>query len=142
MRILSSRLVSITEMSKLDSIPSVISQPLLHRSVFENIHHNLTIRECARNTLQQESSSDFSTSVGEANPGVNRYSNVLPFNKNRVKLPVDGYVNASHIEEPDLFRWKNHTARQKWIATQGREQALPFRIVLKFQYRAVRPYGI
>jgi protein tyrosine phosphatase len=90
------------------------------------IHSSLSTRErtrralCARQQQQARSLSPADYSASDArlpdNKGKNRYSDVLPYNKTRVRVEEnegeEGYVNASWIEEVDKKR--------RWIAAQVR----------------------
>ncbi|KAG9509928.1 Tyrosine-protein phosphatase non-receptor type 2, partial [Fragariocoptes setiger] len=64
--------------------------------------------------IQSESRSCFfSKDIGTAHHNLNRYIDVTPYDRNRVKLKRidDDYINASHIEVPEASR--------KYILTQG-----------------------
>lgn len=62
-----------------------------------------------------QSAQDFTTARSAANRARNRYTDVLPFEKSRVRLKSstgDGYINASHIET-------GSAGLTKFISTQG-----------------------
>lgn len=63
--------------------------------------------------LDSRNNSEISCSQSKKNYDLNRYSNVVPFDKNRVKLSGSGYINASHIELPSSI------SANRYIATQG-----------------------
>ncbi|KAI8146952.1 protein-tyrosine phosphatase-like protein [Fennellomyces sp. T-0311] len=89
---------------------------------------HLNKRQSARLSKPSDENSPYSMSVAESPAGQvkNRYSNIIPFNRNRIKLERsdligeefldpslgDDYVNASLIEPPSNIP-------RKYIATQG-----------------------
>ncbi|KAI8911639.1 tyrosine-protein phosphatase non-receptor type 20-like protein [Gorgonomyces haynaldii] len=54
---------------------------------------------------------DLTRNHAQQSPHLNRYTDILPYDHNRVKLGEDGYINASYLTCLD--------EKIKWIATQG-----------------------
>jgi protein tyrosine phosphatase len=84
------------------------------------LHALLSPREKARRLQLQESTGPSAYSAlaarDPANKRKNRYSDVVPYDRTRVKVAdvdgPDGYLNASWIEELD--------GQRRWIAAQVR----------------------
>ncbi|CAG8662272.1 10305_t:CDS:1 [Funneliformis mosseae] len=104
----------------LPNIPVFLSEAQnLEEKAFSTKFRQITEAEMERIRLSNESSSPFSTVTASSltSMKLNRYSDIIPFDRNRVKLHSKrggnktDYINASYIEAPQKIR--------KYIATQG-----------------------
>lgn len=96
---------------------SILSRP--SQQVQDYAAHQFRIlqrNDAKRLALHRDRSSPFCMSAAESREGDerNRYSNIIPFDYNRIKLKggVCDYINASMIEAP-------YDIPRKYIATQG-----------------------
>lgn len=101
--------------SKKMVVPLFLKLPMQDQRMNFNTH-NVVESERLNEALNSPNQSDWSISdaVNRQNVQRNRYSNVFPWNKTRVRLPVEqghsDYINASYISMDN---------RVEYIATQG-----------------------
>jgi len=104
----------------LPNIPIFLSDAQnLEQDTLSNKFHKLVQAELERISHYNESSSPFSTktAISKISMKFNRYSDIIPYDRNRIKLHSKrsgnntDYINASYIEAPQKVR--------KYIATQG-----------------------
>ncbi|CAG8669087.1 5089_t:CDS:1 [Acaulospora colombiana] len=101
------------------NIPSFLSDAHnLDHTTLSSKFHTIEIEEVERCRRANDAKNEFSVSVALRDDSMkfNRYSDILPFNYNRVKLikrrpNKTDYINASYIEGPDKIT--------QYIATQG-----------------------
>lgn len=97
-------------------LPAWLPQPL-RSSYIESVAAELTSREALRSQLSDPATnlaktyptlaSTYSTSIGHlpSNARLNRYVDVLPYDATRVKLPDEGYINASWVRQLNGGKW-------------------------------------